>query len=40
MGQKRDEWGAKVDAPPGVLEQIDNFASFLCEIEQENLLGV
>jgi hypothetical protein len=35
-----DGWREKVHAPAEVLEQIDNFAVSLCEIEQNNLIGV
>lgn len=40
MGSRKDEWHAKVCASPALLEQIDNFVAFLCEIEQKNLIGV
>lgn len=33
-------WRTKVLAPEEILEQIDRFISFLCEIEQDNLIGV
>ncbi|MFN8465552.1 MAG: DUF4111 domain-containing protein [Caldilineaceae bacterium] len=33
-------WREKVHAPAEILEQIDDLASFLCEIEQNNLIGV
>lgn len=34
------DWRAKVLAPEEILEQIDQFVCFLCEIEQDNLIGV
>lgn len=33
-------WREKVHAPGEILEQVDNFARFLCEIEQNNIIGV
>lgn len=36
----QDDWGVKVSAPEEIHEQLDNFVHFLCEIEQNNLIGV